>query len=143
MGLNINSSMKINGAYKIHHMVSEGNYSEIYRVTDSLGSEYAAKFVSEGCFCFLENESKVMPYVGGLHPGMPYWYYLGIHGEHFVLVMDLFSHSIRSIRNQYRSLSLQTSLLLCIQMVTCIESVHDKGFIHCDINPDKFVIGKY
>ena len=56
--------------------------------------------------------------------------------------MDLMGPSLESLFNQtLRKFSLKTVLMLIDQMITRIEYIHNRHFIHRNITPDKFCIG--
>jgi casein kinase 1 len=42
-------------------------------------------------------------------------------------------------RNKF---TLKTVLMLCDQMISCVEFMHNKNYIHRDIKPDNFVMGR-
>lgn len=68
-----------------------------------------------------------------------YWLYLG---DFNVLVMDLMGPSLESLFNQtLRKFSLKTVLILIDQMISRIEYIHNRHFIHRDIKPDNFCVG--
>ena len=63
-------------------------------------------------------------------------------GDFNVLVMDLMGPSLESLFNQtLRKFSLKTVLMLIDQMISRIEYIHNRHFIHRDIKPDNFCIG--
>ena len=58
------------------------------------------------------------------------------------MVMDFLGPSLSDLfQFKEKSFSLETTLMLGIQMLTRIEFIHEKGFIHRDIKPENFVIG--
>ena len=58
------------------------------------------------------------------------------------MVMDFLGPSLSDLfQFKEKSFSIETVLMLGIQMLTRIEFIHEKGFIHRDIKPENFVIG--
>lgn len=56
--------------------------------------------------------------------------------------MDLMGPSLESLFNQtLRKFSLKTVLILVDQMISRIEYIHNRHFIHRDIKPDNFCVG--
>ena len=90
----------------------------------------------------LFHENKVYSaFQGG--PGIPKIYWYGKQGNYNILVMETLGPSLEDIFNEYGcKFSLQTSLMSMDQMITRIEYIHSKGFIHRDVKPDNFLIGK-
>jgi len=61
------------------------------------------------------------------------------------LVMDLLGLSLQDLfesrRKSCREFSSGTVVKLGIQMISCLQYVHDKGVVHRDIKPENFVMG--
>jgi casein kinase 1 len=58
------------------------------------------------------------------------------------MVIDLLGKSLEDLFvSSHHRFSLKTVLMLADQMISCVEYIHNKNFIHRDIKPDNFVMG--
>jgi casein kinase 1 delta len=74
--------------------------------------------------------------------GIPHVKWFGVEGDYSVMVMELLGPSLEDLFNFCsRKFSIKTVLLLADSMVSRIEYVHSRNFIHRDIKPDNFLMG--
>lgn len=75
--------------------------------------------------------------------GIPKIYYCGTQKEYNILVMDLLGPNLEELFTEcYRRFTLKTVLMLADQMITRLEYIHNKNFLHRDVKPENFLIGK-
>lgn len=77
---------------------------------------------------------------GGI--GIPRIIWCGSEGDYNVMVMELLGPSLEDLFNFCsRLFTLKTVLLLADQMISRIDFIHSRDFIHRDIKPDNFLMG--
>ncbi|KAH6913147.1 CK1/CK1/CK1-G protein kinase [Coprinopsis sp. MPI-PUGE-AT-0042] len=75
-------------------------------------------------------------------PGVPQVHYFGPEGLHNVLVIDLLGPNLEDLFDMCgRKFSIKTVCMAAKQMITRVQSVHEKSLIYRDIKPDNFLIG--
>jgi casein kinase 1 len=74
--------------------------------------------------------------------GVPQVHHFGQEGLHNVLVIDLLGPNLEDLFDMCgRKFSIKTVCMAAKQMVTRVQSIHDKSLIYRDIKPDNFLIG--
>jgi casein kinase 1 len=87
-------------------------------------------------------ESKIYSALAG-GTGIPNVYWKGVQGNYNVMVIDLLGKSLEDLMNVCgRKFSVKTVCLVGEQMVSRIEYMHSKNYLHRDIKPDNFLIGE-
>lgn len=75
-------------------------------------------------------------------PGIPYLHWYGVEGDFNVMVIDLLGPSLEELfAFCSRKFSVKTVLMLGEQLLTRVEYIHSKNYIHADITPENFLIG--
>ncbi|KAM1478950.1 hypothetical protein ACFX2I_026314 [Malus domestica] len=133
----------IGGKYKLGRKIGSGSFGEIFLATHTETFEIVAVKIenSQTKHPQLLYEAKLYKILQG-GSGIPNIKWSGINGEDNVLVLDLLGPSLEDLFVYCgRKFSLKTVLMLADQMITRIEFVHSKGFLHRDIKPDNFLMG--
>ncbi|KLO06501.1 kinase-like protein [Schizopora paradoxa] len=134
-----------NGRFRVSRKIGEGSFGVVFKGEDLLPQSrraVAIKFEPRKSDApQLRDEYRSYKTLAGLE-GIPQVYYFGQEGLHNVLVIDLLGPNLEELFDMCdRKFSVKTVCMLAIQMITRIQSVHNKNCIYRDIKPDNFLIG--
>ena len=150
-----NDQFIINGNYNLIKMLGFGAFGEIHLAYDTNTKMLRAiKFeIASHKNPQLKHEHSIIEQLNkpdnnnqippdGI-PGIPRVYLFDrMENKYNYMVMDFLGPSLSDLfQFKEKSFSLETVLMIGIQMLTRIEYIHEKGFIHRDIKPENFVIG--
>lgn len=124
--------------------IGAGSFGEVYSGTDKLGKvNVAIKLESVKVKSpQLLYESKLYRIFAGCI-SIPRLYSYGTQGSHNIIIIDLLGKSLEDLAAQANHrLSLKTVLMCSDQMISALEFIHNRGFIHRDVKPDNFMIGR-
>lgn len=130
--------------YRVDKKIGEGSFGVIYSGTNLLNNQpVAIKFEPRKAEVpQLRDEYRAYRILAGL-PGIPNAYYFGQEGLYNVLCIDLLGPSLEDLFDMCRrKFSVKTVALLAKQMITRVQSVHEKSLIYRDIKPDNFLMAK-
>ena len=135
--------LRVGKKYRLGRRIGSGSFGDIYLGTNlTTGEEVAIKLESvKSKHPQLIYESKIYRILtGGL--GIPNVRWYGVEGDYNVMVLDLLGPSLEDLFNYCgRRFGLKTVLLIADQLLSRLEYVHTKHFIHRDVKPDNFLIG--
>ncbi len=130
--------------YRLKHKIGSGSFGDIY-----LGENVKTK---DPVAVKLENRNTKYPQLqyeyrvylslkGAI--GFPKVYWCGTAGKCNVMVMELLGDSLEALYTKCgRKFSLKTILMLGIQLLDRIEHIHKCHYLHRDIKPDNFLMGR-
>ncbi|GAA5917150.1 hypothetical protein JCM8208_004850, partial [Rhodotorula glutinis] len=138
------SSNVIGVHFRVGRKIGEGSFGVIFEGTNLLNSQTVAiKFEPRKSDApQLRDEYRTYKILAG-SPGVPQVYYFGQEGLHNVLVIDLLGPSLEDLFDMCgRKFSTKTVCMTAKQMLTRVQTIHEKNLIYRDIKPDNFLIGR-
>uniref|UniRef100_A0A1I7WLE5 non-specific serine/threonine protein kinase n=1 Tax=Heterorhabditis bacteriophora TaxID=37862 RepID=A0A1I7WLE5_HETBA len=135
--------LRVGGRFRLGRKIGSGSFGDIYLGQNIQTNEEVA--VKLECMKSkhpqLHIEARLYRVMcGGI--GIPEVKWCGLEGEYNVMVMELLGPSLEDLFNFcQRKFSMKTVLLLADQMISRIEYIHLRDYIHRDIKPDNFLMG--
>ena len=131
--------------YKPLELISHGNYNYIYKGINTENNEdVAIKLESRNTSSenqLLENEISFL-YMLRHIPGVVKIITTGHTKKYNILIEPLLGSSLYTLYLEHnKNFNLKDICQISIQCIERLESVHNKGIIHCDIKPENFLIG--
>lgn len=135
--------LRVGNKYRLGRKIGSGSFGDIYLGTNISNNEDVA--IKLECIRTrhpqLHIESKFYKLMQGAM-GIPSIKWCGSEGDYNVMVMELLGPSLEDLFNFCsRRFSLKTVLLLADQLISRIDFIHSRNFIHRDIKPDNFLMG--
>jgi casein kinase 1 len=137
------SDIRVGGKYRLGRKVGAGSFGDIYvGVNTQTNEEVAIKLESgKSKHPQLMYEAKIYKLIQGA-AGIPNIHWYGIEGDYNVMIIELLGPSLEDLFSFCnRKFSLKTVLMLADQMVSRMEYMHSKSFLHRDGKPDNYLIG--
>jgi len=126
-----------------HHQLGKGGFGQLYLGRNLKENDLVAIKVEErGSRSHLYAEFQILKEIEN-EKGIPKVYEFHKGHKHNYLMMQLLGKSLDKLFTEMkRHFSIKTVSMIGYQMVQRIEYVHSKGYIHRDIKPGNFLIGK-
>jgi serine/threonine protein kinase len=129
--------------YEIIKKISEGSFGSVYKAKNIRTGELVAIKIerkNDNNINTIKSEAKIYQYLSKQH-GFPQLKWYGTTDQFNYLVINLLVCSLTKLTKIQGSLSLKTILLIGIQLIQRIETLHSKYLLHRDIKPDNFLLG--
>ncbi|KAK8837733.1 hypothetical protein M9Y10_036268 [Tritrichomonas musculus] len=130
------------GKYTLLNRIGSGSFGQIFQCEhNNTKKQYAAKIEPTNTkLPRLALEIKLYNFFShGNNIPKVYWH--GVDKNYKIMVMDLLGKSLENLHESHKTFSLKSTLIIIDQMISCIEFLHKKNYIHRDIKPDNFVMG--
>ncbi|KAH0793779.1 CK1 family protein kinase [Histomonas meleagridis] len=126
--------------YTIISLLGQGGFGDVYQVKDENGKKFAMK--TENINAPKKALEREIEIISSLKPGsFPKVYDSGQYQDFEYFVMDQYGPSVSQIRkNHFGSLISRHVYLIAYEMLKIIQSLHEQGYVHCDIKPSNFLI---
>lgn len=125
-------------------VIGSGSFGKVlYGMSIDRRDEYAIKFEKSSVknSVLLEELKIYYDLRGG--EGIPEIYWEGEYKNYKVFIMDLLGPSLDKFFKIENRLSLETTIFFGEQMIRRLEYLHSKNYIHRDIKPNNFLLGRY
>ncbi|GMM38105.1 casein kinase [Saccharomycopsis crataegensis] len=129
--------------YRIGKKIGEGSFGIIFEGINLLTNQHVAiKFEPRKSEApQLRDEYRAYRILHGC-AGVPSAYHFGQEGLHNILVIDLLGPSLEDLFEWCgRKFSTKTTIQVAKQMISRVQSIHERNLIYRDIKPDNFLIG--
>ncbi|EAY21427.1 CK1 family protein kinase [Trichomonas vaginalis G3] len=129
--------------FRLIRRIGQGSFGQIFACEDLEQNIHAALKIEHA-----KTSAPQLPYEAKLYKvfagciNIPNSIFYGTEKFENVLVMDLCGKSLEDLLKLYKKFSLKTVLMLATQMISAIEFIHKKDYIHRDVKPDNFVMGR-
>lgn len=135
--------LQVGEHFRLRRKLGSGSFGEVFsgRNTET-GEQVAIKLeMGSSKHQLLAHEAHMYKALQGLM-GIPRMHWHGVESDYNVLVIDRLGPSLQNLFEACeRKFSLKTVLMLAEQMITRVEQMHAKDYLHRDIKPDNFLIG--
>lgn len=131
--------------YVLFELIGSGTFGEVYIVQHMNGTYSAVKIESRKRPPRMINEHKIYSYLYkcGFRVGIPKIYDWIETPDYNYMFMQLLGPSLEDLFNKYnKKFKLSTIFSVAIQLIELLQSLHECKFIHRDIKPNNFLIGR-
>lgn len=132
--------------YIIIESIGSGSFGEVFLGQHKSGRKVAIKTEDKLRVPRVYNEYKIYKYLAksGFVIGVPKIYDFIKTPDYNIMVMQLLGPSLEDLFNDNnRIFDLPTVFLMAKQIILLLQKLHNTGYIHRDIKPNNFLIGRH
>lgn len=136
---------KLLNNYMIIEQIGSGSFGEVYLAQHKSGGYVAVKVEDNKKTKRIYTEYKIYRHLhkSNFKIGLPKIYDYLQSSDYNIMVMQLLGPSLEDIFTKYdRRFKLSTVLLIAIQLIDLLKQLHQANYIHRDIKPNNFLIGR-
>lgn len=135
------SEFVINDRFKVIKKIGSGSFGVVYKGVDLTNNEYVAIKIENTNSSKHHLEFKIYKKLED-KTGFPEIIYEGKYENKNLLIMEHLGPSLEELFEfTGKKFGLKTVLMIGLQILNRIETLHENGYIHRDIKPDNFLIG--
>ena len=125
--------------YELLERIKEGGNGIIYKGIDIFTGEAVAikRPIYPSLVKEFKKEVRILKTLAGI-PGIPVVYWNGFHGKTYYLVMQLLGKDLA--RKYYCNCTLDYSLYVVRELLTILQGIHDKGYLHLDLKLENVIV---
>lgn len=142
---NSNKSRLLSDDYLFLKKIGSGSFGEVYIAEYKNGGYVAAKVEDRKKTPRIITEYKIYEYLHkkGFKFGLPKVYEFFQTRDFNIMFMQLLGPSLEDLVKRYeKRFQIETVLLLADQLICLLQNLHKCNFIHRDIKPNNFLIGR-
>lgn len=139
------SNNKLSDDYVVIQQLGSGSFGEVFLAQYRLGGYVAIKIEERKKSKRIYNEYKIYRYLNkkNFRVGLPKIYDYLESDDYNIMVMQLLGLGLEDMFKKCNNkFTLATVYKIAIQVIELLEQVHKHGYIHRDVKPSNFLIGR-